>query len=139
MTGVPGCHTASRSTIRTAWLKLSRCSISSRSWNISGAPTLDFALGYYHLVSWLAQPNPFPEWLISRAPEEWWRPHTARDTSLPDLFHPDALADYLAAVRQPEMVRGMCEDYRAAATIDLKHDRASPAARIKVHCPMLAL
>ncbi len=33
----------------------------------------------------------------------------------------------------------MCEDYRAAASIDLKHDRASRAAGIKVRCPMLAL
>jgi haloacetate dehalogenase len=58
---------------------------------------------------------------------------------LPELFHADALADYLAAVRQPEMVRGMCEDYRAAITIDLKHDQATRAAGIKVRCPMLAL
>ena len=68
-------------------------------------------MGYYHWF-WLAQPHPFPEWLIERAPEDWWRQHTTRDPSLPELFHPDALADYLAAVRQPEMVRGMCEDYR---------------------------
>lgn len=99
---------------------------------------MDFALGYYHWF-WFAQPHPFPEWLINRAPEDWWRQHTNRDPSKPDLFHPDALADYLAAVRQPEMVRGMCEDYRAAASIDLKHDRASRAAGIKVRCPVLAL
>ena len=99
---------------------------------------MDFALGYYHWF-WFAQPHPFPEWLINRAPEDWWRQHTSRDPSLPDLFHPDALADYFAAVRQPEMVRGMCEDYRAAASIDLKHDRATRAAGIKVRCPMLAL
>jgi haloacetate dehalogenase len=97
-----------------------------------------FGLGYYHWF-WFAQPHPFPEWLISRAPEDWWRQHTARDPSLPALFHPDALADYFAAVRQPEMVRGMCEDYRAAATIDLKHDRASRVAGIKIQCPMLVL
>jgi haloacetate dehalogenase len=36
-------------------------------------------------------------------------------------------------------VRGMCEDYRAAATIDLKHDRATRAAGIKVRCPTLVL
>jgi len=99
---------------------------------------MEFALGYYHWF-WLAQPHPFPEWMINQAPEAWWRQHTNRDPSMPDLFHPDALADYFAAVRQPEMVRGMCEDYRAAASIDLKHDRASRAAGIKVQCPTLAL
>jgi haloacetate dehalogenase len=97
-----------------------------------------FALGYYHWF-WLAQPHPFPEWLINRAPEDWWRQHTGRDPSLPKLFQQEALDDYLAAVRQPEMVRGMCEDYRAAASIDLVHDRASRAAGVKVQCPLLAL
>lgn len=33
----------------------------------------------------------------------------------------------------------MCEDYRAAASIDLEHDRASRAAGVKVECPMLVL
>ena len=98
----------------------------------------DFALGYYHWF-WFAQPHPFPEWLINRAPEEWWRQHTSRDPSFPELFYPDALADYLAAVRQPEMVRGMCEDYRAAASIDMEHDRTTRAAGIKLSCPLLVL
>ena len=77
--------------------------------------------------------------MINQDPEKWWRQHTSRDPSLPELFAPEALADYFAAVRQPEMVRGMCEDYRAAAGIDMKHDRATRAAGIKVRCPMLAL
>jgi haloacetate dehalogenase len=33
----------------------------------------------------------------------------------------------------------MCEDYRAAATIDLDHDRASRAGGIKIRCPLLVL
>jgi haloacetate dehalogenase len=37
------------------------------------------------------------------------------------------------------MIRGMCEDYRAAASIDLEHDRASRAAGHKVQCPLLVL
>lgn len=50
-----------------------------------------------------------------------------------------ALNDYLPAVRDPAMIRGMCEDYRAAATIDLEHDRASRTAGRKVQCPVLVL
>ena len=45
----------------------------------------------------------------------------------------------MAAVRDPDMIRGMCEDYRAAASIDLVHDRESRAAGRKVQCPMLVL
>jgi haloacetate dehalogenase len=49
------------------------------------------------------------------------------------------MADYLACARNPEMIRGMCEDYRAAASIDLEHDRASRAAGTKIQCPLLVL
>ena len=69
----------------------------------------------------------FPEMLINAAPEAWFTAHTSREPKPSDFFHPEALADYLAAAH-PAMIRGMCEDYRAAATIDLEHDRASRAA-----------
>jgi haloacetate dehalogenase len=98
-----------------------------------------FAMGYYHWF-WFAQPHPFPEELINAAPDIWFKAHTARDWGRrPDLFAPVALDDYLAAARQPDAIRGMCEDYRAAATIDLEHDRASREAGRKVQCPMLVL
>jgi len=97
-----------------------------------------FAMGYYHWF-WLAQPHPFPEVLIEAAPDEWFAAHTSREPKAPDLFHPTALADYLQAARTPEMIRGMCEDYRAAATIDLEHDRASRAAGQRIECPLLVL
>jgi len=96
------------------------------------------ALGYYHWF-WFAQPHPFPENVISAAPDAWWRAHTSREPKPPDFFDRDALADYMSAVHDPDMIRGMCEDYRAAATIDLEHDRASRAALEKVQCPMLVL
>ncbi len=97
-----------------------------------------FAMGYYHWF-WLAQRHPFPENLINLAPEDWFRAHTSREPKDDDFFHPDALADYLAAVRDPAMIGGMCEDYRAAATIDLEHDRASREAGDKIACPLLVL
>jgi haloacetate dehalogenase len=99
---------------------------------------MTFALGYYHWF-WFAQPHPFPESVISAAPDAWWRAHTSREPRPPDFFDRDALADYLAAIHDPEMIRGMCEDYRAAATIDLVHDRASRAAGEKIRCPLLVL
>ena len=97
-----------------------------------------FAMGYYHWF-WFAQPHPFPEVVINAAPEAWFVAHTSREPKPPGFFHPDALADYLAAVQTPEMIRGMCEDYRAAATIDLDHDRASRAEGAKIRCPLLVL
>ena len=42
-------------------------------------------------------------------------------------------------LREPGTVVSICEDYRAAATIDLEHDRASRAAGEKIRCPLLAL
>lgn len=97
-----------------------------------------FAMGYYHWF-WFAQPHPFPENVISAAPDAWFLAHSSREPKPPGFFAPDALADYMAAVRDPEMIRGMCEDYRAAATIDLVHDRESRAAGVKVKCPLLVL
>ena len=97
-----------------------------------------FAMGYYHWF-WLAQPHDLPERLILRDVEDWFDLHTGREPKDRSFFHPEARADYLAALRQPGTVMAICEDYRAAATIDLEHDRTSRAAGQKVACPLLAL
>jgi haloacetate dehalogenase len=97
-----------------------------------------FGLGYYHWF-WFAQPHPFPEDVICGAPDAWFRAHTSREPKPPDFFAPEALADYLAATRTREMITGMCEDYRAAATIDFEHDKASRAAGQRIRCPLHVL
>ncbi len=99
---------------------------------------MKFGLGYYHWF-WFAQPHPFPEDLIHAAPETWFHAHTNREPKGRDFFHPEALADYLEAARSRETTIGMCEDYRAAATIDLEHDRASRAAGQTITVPTLVL
>ena len=99
---------------------------------------MSFAMGYYHWF-WLAQRHPFPESLINAAPETWFFAHCSREAKQDDFFHPDALADYLAAVNDPQMIQGMCEDYRAAAGVDLEHDAQSRAAGEKMRCPLLVL
>ena len=99
---------------------------------------MDFAMGYYHWF-FLAQPHPKPERMILRDVEDWFDMHTSREPKGKGFFHPEARADYLAALREPGTVEGICEDYRAAATIDLAHDRASRAAGDKLRCPLLAL
>ena len=97
-----------------------------------------FALGYYHWFS-LAQPHPGPERLIEQDVELWFDVHTSREPKGRDFFDPEARADYLAALRTPGTVMAICEDYRAAAAIDLVDDRASRAAGQKIGCPLLVL
>ena len=99
-----------------------------------------FALGYYHWF-WLAQRHPFPESLIDAAPDAWFEAHTGRGLGIAarPTFHPDARAEYVAAAHDPAAIRGMCEDYRAAAAIDLEHDRASRSEGRRIACPLLVL
>ena len=97
-----------------------------------------FALGYYHWF-WFAQPHPFPEELINAAPETWFRAHTAREPKDGGFFRQEALDDYLRAAHDPAAIAGMCEDYRAAASIDLEHDRISRVQGQKIQCPLLIL
>ena len=97
-----------------------------------------FAMGYYHWF-WLAQPHDGPERMILRDVEDWFDIQTSREPKDQSFFHPEARADYLAALREPGTVASICEDYRAAATIDLEHDRGSRAAGAKIRCPLLAL
>jgi len=96
-----------------------------------------FGLGYYHWF-FLAQPFDLPERLIGSDPDYFWRWHTTRAPQPPDFFAPEALDDYLRCFRDPKTIHGICEDYRAAATIDLVHDVEDFGAR-KIVCPVLAL
>ena len=91
----------------------------------------DFALGYWHWF-FLAQPAPFPEQLIGHDPDVFY---FQGDRS---IFHPEALAAYLRSVEDPATVHAMCEDYRAAATIDFALDESDRGTR-RIACPVLAL
>ncbi len=98
----------------------------------------DFAMGYYHWF-WLAQRYPVPESVINKAPKEWFFSHTSREKKDKDFFAPKALADYLECIKNPETIRAICEDYRAAASIDLKDDDLSRKQNIKITMPTLVL
>jgi haloacetate dehalogenase len=95
------------------------------------------ATGYYHWF-FLIQQAPLPERMISLDPEFWVRSLLERwSGSGLAGFSPEAVAAYADAFREPATVHATCEDYRAAASIDLEHDRADEAARID--CPLLVL
>jgi len=54
-------------------------------------------------------------------------------------FGPEILEEYVSNYRDPARVHGICEEYRAAATIDVEHDRADKEASKRIECPMLHL
>ena len=102
-----------------------------------------FALGYYHWF-FLAQPAPLPERLIAADPAYVLRSFLAgwsktEPRELASVFLPDCLEDYERCFRDPGTIHATCEDYRAAATVDLEHDRADREAGKRVTCPMLVL
>lgn len=96
------------------------------------------ATTYYHWFM-LIQPTPLPEHLIGLDPEFFLRRTLASWGGSTEFVTPGAFAEYLEVMREPAAVHAMCEDYRAAASIDLQHDRASRAAGERVRCPLLAL
>jgi haloacetate dehalogenase len=92
--------------------------------------TMEFARSYYHWF-FLIQPAPLPETLINAAPSFYLRSKLGgwgSDGLAP--FDERALAEYQRCFADPDAVHAMCEDYRAAATIDLAHDRADAARLI---------
>jgi haloacetate dehalogenase len=96
-----------------------------------------FGLGYWHWF-FLAQPAPIPERLIGGDPDFFFLARQASVHGREDLFAPEALEEYLRCYRNPETVHAMCEDYRAAATVDVAHDEADRGVR-RIACPVLAL
>ncbi len=99
--------------------------------------TMEFAKGYWHWF-FLIQPEPVPETLIGANPQFWINKHLGRHGGT-DIFSPERWAEYLAGVSNPLSMHAMCEDYRAAASIDLVHDRADRAAGKKLVMPLRVL
>jgi haloacetate dehalogenase len=100
---------------------------------------LTVALGYWQWLL-LAQPFDIPEHLIGLDPEWFWHRFVGGDGGKPPAFFaPEAVAEYLRCFRRPENIHGMCEDLRAAATIDCELDWADQRAGRKIACPLLVL
>lgn len=98
------------------------------------------AMKVWHWL-FLAQPYPFPEIVISKAPAEYLEWKMASWTKQKDLsqFDPRALAHYRTFFRDPSRLRATCEDYRAGPTGDLAADEADRAANKRIDCRMLVL
>ena len=98
------------------------------------------AQAYYHWF-FLAQESDLPEHLIGADPGYWLRRKLAQWSGAVgiDAFAPEAVAEYVRCFSDPEVIRATCEDYRAAASVDLEHDDVDAAAGRRVECPMLVL
>jgi haloacetate dehalogenase len=97
-----------------------------------------FALGYWPW-SLLAQAEPLPERLLSSAPDAIVDHALAGWGSSADVFGPEIRAAYVEALRDPARAHAICEEYRAAATIDDEHDRDDREANRRIACPILVL
>jgi haloacetate dehalogenase len=96
------------------------------------------ALAYWPW-SLLAQPAPLPERLIAAAPDAVVEAALAGWGTPATVFAPAVRAAYVEALRDPVHVHAICEEYRAAATLDRGHDDADRERGRRIACPLLAL
>jgi len=108
------------------------------TWEAYKRADMAFGQSYFHWF-FMTQPFDLPERLIAADPEFYWRRHTSREPKGADFFAAEALEDYLRCFRNPATVHAICEDYRAAATIDMEIDEADRNAGRRIEAPLLAL
>ena len=104
--------------------------------------TREFATIFFHWFL-MVQPPPFPETVVQNSAEYFlkctllWLGGSKLTDPLPDWISPAVFREYLRTFRQPDTIHAICEDYRAAASIDLAHDKAD--LNKKIQCPLLVL
>jgi len=97
----------------------------------------DLATAYYHWFFFI-QPYDLPETLIGADPVYYLRKKLGGWGTSLDTFAPESLAEYERCFDE-HTIHASCEDYRAAASIDLVHDESDWERGRKVACPLLAL
>lgn len=98
---------------------------------------MDFSLRFW-VWSFLAAPEPVPEQLIARAPAVVVNHMLDSWSQGPDAFPAEVRAEYIDKFSAPDSIHAICEEYRAAATLDYQHDEADRGQR-RIACPVLAL
>ncbi|HVO47961.1 MAG TPA: alpha/beta hydrolase [Steroidobacteraceae bacterium] len=96
----------------------------------------EFATRYFWWF-FLIQPAPLPERLIAADPEYFLRNHLEGQSRTAGVPSEGLIQEYLRCYRIPGTIEAICEDYRAAASIDLEHDAADSNRKVTV--PLLAL
>ena len=97
-----------------------------------------FARAYWHWF-FLIRPAPLPERLIEADPEGYLKGVMGTRSAGLAPFPPEVLAEYLRCLSLPGTARGICEDYRASAGIDLAHDQADLDAERRLELPLRVL
>ncbi len=97
-----------------------------------------FAKAYFWWF-FLIQPEPLPERMIGADPEFFLRSHLEHQSRTEGVPREEVIAEYLRHYDDPAAIHAICEDYRAASTIDLVHDRADRAGGRALTLPLLAL
>lgn len=97
-----------------------------------------YARAYWHWF-FLIQPAPLPERLIQADPDAYVRDLMGSRYGGLEVFDPRALQAYGRSLAQPGAAHGLCEDYRAAAGIDLEHDAADRARGARLAQPLQVL
>ncbi|MGW0215332.1 alpha/beta fold hydrolase [Micromonospora chokoriensis] len=96
-----------------------------------------FSLSYW-VWSFLAAPAPVPEEFIGAAPAVLVDFMLDTWPEVTDAFPPEIRAAYVEQFRDPATVHAICEEFRAAATLDYQQDEADRGNR-KITCPVLFL
>mgnify|MGYP003663847526 CR=1 FL=1 len=98
-----------------------------------------FARAYWHWF-YLIQPAPLPETMIGSNPDAYWKFKCKAQNAGASPFAPEALDEYLTMFRNPDVIHASCEDYRAAASIDIAHDDADDENGMgKLAMPLLVM
>ena len=95
--------------------------------------TWQWALGSFHWF-FMAQPYDIPEKLIEGKEDFYILKKLTQMGIGKGGFSKETLAEY-ARVCTPQNIHGVCEDYRAAVTVDMAMDTADFEAGRKVNCP----
>ncbi|WP_411341089.1 alpha/beta hydrolase [Sphingopyxis sp. J-6] len=96
----------------------------------------DFATRYFWWF-FLIQPFDLPERMIAADPDHFLDRHLSGQIKIDGSLDPRVVAEYRRCYRDPATRHAICEDYRAAAGIDLDHDAADADRLIKA--PLLLL
>jgi haloacetate dehalogenase len=85
------------------------------------------------------QPAPLPEKMMGADPDWFIEKKLAKTRQGLSFFNENALAEYKRCFRNPATIHAICEDYRAAAGVDLEMDAGDFEAGRKIECPVLLL
>jgi len=87
----------------------------------------------------MIQDYPTPERMMAADPEFFIRRKLSKTDKGTSFFAPEALAEYIRCIKNPEVIHAMCEDYRATCSVDLDMDTIDYNTGKRVNYPALIL